>query len=627
MTTKHGLYINGHGNTNPEVFCFVPPLFTEVAMAENYGRLLKDMRCKYSKQPVFTMINDVNVSLVGQLHMLLSDNTAALGFPVMSHTGIAIVSKASQPSVSWSTKLENANIFDFFTEGSTRQMAYILRYLDMRINPVTGDITASTSYPPELYDLQIDTIEPDEVPAELNKLMALRHKKQPETISTKDLQVADQYLKANPTSQTTPEGSYNMRIFKRLAYIGYVNEQFLKAIGIKPDNMFADIYKYLLPDYLAEHADKLLVDKVIHINTDPKTSPKFLDYLHTNKYTVGISCILNQLKANLIEARLMESTNKPQFKLWCSTCRSLASVDERKSKYNTIKSIFEPRESVPKSVRQFAMDNTRELRPEGAEKFSGVLSPHIVITNILYPCFLYCMESEACDLLPEFTDEIHELFQYIIVNLPLYTLNKPSVMRFIELVTPNLVDAMITSVIWSSSEPIKYTSLLTAAFTTLASPYYKYTVEDIILVYGVVIYNMPTYLDFSSASYRTASDIHPHEYQSPHATTVANTNETTYGTIWNLPNNSHTQSSDNNTWLEPVMSKKQRKYLAKQLRRTKRQLNIPSGKRTELSGNNLIKIATATILKGKYPYLTQTIRKNPEKYIPRMFHMVTRFNV
>jgi hypothetical protein len=460
--------------------------------------------------------------------------------------------------------------------------------------------------------------------------MELRHKLS-DSISPKDTQAVDTYFKSRPIDNppNTPEANRHIKTRQRSLYIGYVNEQFLKAIDIKPNNINTDIYKYLFTDYLAEHADKLLLNKVLHVDTNSKTTSKLHEFLHTNKYETGLSTILNQLKANLVESRLMEPNAHTPFKLWCSTCRSIVSAGERKGKYNTIESVFNPKDTTPKSVRQFALDNIRELAPVGEkEQFRGILSPHIVISNILYPCFLYSMDPETCDMLPEFTDEIRKLFYYMIANLPLYTLDKPSVLRFIELVTSELVDTMVTSIVWTS-EQLTYTTLLTASFNTLTHPNYKYTVEDIILVYGVVIYNMPTYIDLTSASYRTAANIHPSEYRQPTLNHNAKNNntQTPYGTIWNLPNNSQSGPKTNNTWLEPVMSKKQRKLLAKESRRTKRQLNIPFVKRKELTSDRIIKIASAIIIKGKYPYLTQTVKHKPKIYIPRLFQLVTRFNV
>lgn len=287
---------------------------------------------------------------------------------------------------------------------------------------------------------------------------------------------------------------------------------------------------------------------------------------------------------------------------------------------------------MPKSVRQFALNNTRELAPVGKkEQFRGILSPHIVISNILYPCFLYCMDPDTCDLLPEFTDEIRELFKYMITHLPFYTLDKPSVLRFIELVTAILVDTMTTSIIWTSDQ-VTYTGLLTTAFNTLTHPNYKYTVEDIILIYGVVIYNMPTYLDLGSASYRTSANIHPQEYRQHTLNThnTKNNNTALHGTIWNLPNNSHSGPKTNNTWLEPVMSKKQRKYLVKESRRTKRQLNIQPVKSDLSSRDTLIKLASDILIKqggNTYPYLTNTVKTKPKTHIPHLFQMVTRFEV
>ncbi len=628
MANKHGLYMVGHGTTKSDVFCFLPPLFTEIAMAENYGRVLTNMRCKYSKQPVFSMINDINLNLIGQVITKKSKATF-IEFPDMQHTGIAIIDAKNNPDVSWSVKLEKDNIFKYFIGKDTT--AYILSYMNLSFNTKNGEISGSIFYPPELYNLPLANF----THAELNKLIETDVSEEG-SISTIDVRQAEQYMDAIPSaSQNTSADNPHVNCIKRLCYIGYINSQFLKLLGIEAVDPVNDIYNYLSTDYLAMHANKLLLDNVLHVDVAEQTTPKLRKFLHKNKYEAGISVILNQLKANLIESRLMKSSTKKSFKLWSASCRPIATVEERRSKYNTIKSIFEPQENTPKSLQQFALDNTRELRPDGEEMFKGILSPHIVITNILYPCFLYCMDPDTCDLLPEFTDEIRGLFQYMIVNLPLYTLNKPSVLRFIELVTPKLVDAILTSIIGSSSEQVRYARLFASAFTTLTGPAYKYTAEDIILVYGVVIYNLPTYLDLSSASYRTASNIHPREYKTPHTNVVANNTETTdkstphnvYGTIWNLPNNSSSGQPTDNARVAHITSKKQRKHLAKQSLRTKRVFSKTQDARQPLSGYNLIKIATATMLSGKYPYLTHTVRTNPEKYIPRMFQMVTRINV
>jgi hypothetical protein len=628
----HGLYINGHGKTISDTFCFLPPLFTEIAFGENYGRLLRNMQCKHSKQPVFAMINDINVNLIGLINMLLSDNTLAIGFPEISHSGVAIVSKASRPDVSWSLKLKTDNIFDFFTEEDekTRDMAIILRWLNMRVNSETGDITATAKFPYGLYNLNSDELKVDK----LTKLMDVRHKSIGD-ISPKHIQEAGDFLDANPGHNTYEAAPY-MNAVKRSLYIGLVNEKFLEAVGIKPENIIADIYKYLSSDYLAEHADKLLVQKVLHVDVGQKTTPRFLDYLHANKYVSGITGILYHLKGRLIEARLKEPYVRAPFKLWASMCRSLESTNDRRTVYQTIESVFESRENKPKSLKQFANNNTRELQPVETEKFRGLLSPHIVITNILYPCFLYCMDPESCDILPEFTDEIRQLFEYMVASLPLYALNKVKVLRFIELVTPTVVDSMVTSVIWSSVNPDDevmntYSRLFTAAFNTLNSAPYYYKLEDIILTYGVVVYNMPTYIDLSAAIYRSPENIHPREYRrSSHADTQEVNLQESVGSIWNLPNNNlQTKGHDDNAWLEPVMSKKLSRRINKQSKRSKKALNTATreSSKRELSGDDLVRVASEVLANGKFHCLIQSVHRNPPKAINRLFEMAMRFDV
>jgi len=629
-SNKHGLYICGHGETITDVFCFIPPMFTEIAMAENYGRLLRNMECKYSKQPVFSMINDINIKFIGLTHRQLSDDSVAIFFPEMSHTGIAIRDLKHSPNIDWSTKFIKANLFDYFIKDDlpkTTQYANILRHLNMNVDVDTKVITASTRYPLPLYDVELAEFGG----SKMNKLIHKPHKLS-DTISPIDLQAANDYIIAHD-GNTSNISQEHIRTIKRVLYICYINGEFLHSIGIETEHLLDDVYKYLSNDYLAKHADKLLLNKILHIDVDQSTtSDKFTSFLLENKCEANVSTLLNQLKANLVESRLMESNIRSPFKLWCSTCRGITPVDERKSKYNTIKSIFEPHDNVPKSVRQFALDNTRELAPIGEkEQFRGILSPHIVISNILYPCFLYCMDPDTCDLLPEFTDEIRGLFRYMITNLPLYTLDKPTVLRFIELVTAKFVDSMVTSIAWSI-EQVTYTGLLTSAFNTLTLPDYKYTIEDIILVYGIVIYNMPTYLDLASPSYRTAANIHPHEYhiQTHNTHNSENSSMQPYGTIWNLPDNSQSSPKTNNTWLEPVMSKKQRKLLAKESRRTKRLLNIQPAKSDLSPRNTLIKLASDILIKhggNIYPYLTNTVKTKPKTHILRLFQMVTRFDV
>ncbi len=642
-TPVHGLYINGHGKTLSNTFCFLPPLFTEIAMAENYGRILYGMRCKYSKQPVFAMINDIHVNLIGQLNMLLSDNTTALGFPVMSHTGIAIVNKQNTPDIKWSTSIIKDNLFDFFVDDSRRVIptavktpAYVLRKLDMRLNTQTGDIMADIRVPRDLYTASADDLSPEL----FDKLMEQKHNVT-DSFSPSLIQEAGAFFEkyrsrlTNVNFKQTPEFRHYEGAINRLMYIGYVNRKFLEAVGIKSEDMLGDVHKYLMTDYLAKHAHKLILHKVLHIDIEPADSSQFIDYLHSEKYQIGLSTILNKLKSSIIESRLMESSYSKPFKMWCSTCRGLEPIDERRAAYKSIESVFQSRENMPKSVREFAVDNTRELGPAGEEKFRGLLSPHIVITNILYPCFLYSMDPDTCDLLPEFTPEHIQLFEYMIANLPLYTLDKAKVLRFIELVTPHVVDSMVTSLIWSSVNPgddsmETYSRIFLSAFNTLTHKPYNYTVEDIVLVYGVVIYNMPTYIDLSAAVYRSPANIHPSEYGSSRADPPETNIRESVGSIWNLPNNNRqTRNQGDNARLEPVMSKKLRRHTNKQARRSKKRLNIVTRESSnrELSGDDLVKVASDELLNGKYLYLTETVKKKPDLYIERLFGMVTRFHV
>lgn len=644
-TPVHGLYVNGHGKTLSNTLCFLPPLFTEIAMAENYGRILYGMRCKYSKQPVFAMINDIHVNLIGQLNMLLSDNTTAVGFPVMSHTGIAIVNKQNTPDIKWSTSIIKDNLFDFFVDDSRRVIptavktpAYVLRKLDMRLNTQTGDIMADIRVPRDLYTASADDLSPEL----FDKLMEQKHNVT-DSFSPSLIQEAGAFFEKNMSKITkdhkfkqTPEFRHYEGAINRLMYISYVNRKFLEAVGIKSEDMLGDVHKYLMTDYLAEHAHKLILHKVLHIDIEPADSSQFIDYLHSEKYQIGLSTILNKLKSSIIESRLMESSYSKPFKMWCSTCRGLEPIDERRAAYKSIESVFQSRENMPKSVREFAVDNTRELGPAGEEKFRGLLSPHIVITNILYPCFLYSMDPDTCDLLPEFTPEHIQLFEYMIANLPLYTLDKAKVLRFIELVTPHVVDSMVTSLIWSSVNPgddsmETYSRIFSLAFNTLTHKPYNYTVEDIVLVYGVVIYNMPTYIDLSAAIYRTPVNIHPREYGSSRANTLDVNMPDLPGSIWNLPNNNQqTKTHDANAWLEPVMSKKLSRRTVKLSKRSKKTLNSVLNTapiRGQLTSTEMARLAIDVLLHGKYTYLTLTVRRNPALYVNKLFDMVTRFNV
>ena len=644
--SAHGLYILGHGITNPKELCFLPPLFTEIAMAENYGQILRSKSFKYSKQPVFSMINDIQIDLVGvptKVHRYSDGEIEkkTLSFPEMSHTGISIVSKTSKPDASWSKKVRKSNVFDFFTKGDTKLMANVLRNMDLELNNNTKEITATIKYPQELHDLP--KLNYSQYLAMLNTLMTAKHEIKDSISSIVVKKLIPQNI--SPHGQTTSEEIYNINTEKRMQYIGMVNKLFLQTIGIsivKPSAVINAVYKYLDARYLGEHADKLLLHKVIHVDVDPTTTPHFLDYLNKNKYKTNISGILGRLKADLIEARLMESTSHATFKMWSASCRGLEPVEKRMLVYSTLKSVREPHENKPKALRQFADDNTREPKQGERDKFRGLLSPHIIITHVLYPCFLYAMDSDACHILPEFTDEIRGLFTYMIRKLPSYSLNKPLVLRFIELVTPKLIEEMVNSVIWSipnldSSIRDLYAQLFKEAFNTLTKAPYNYTIEDIILVFGVVIYNMPTYVDLHAETFKTPLNIHPSEYQPQQQPTISkanNNNVTMYGSIWDLPNshNSPNHSTVANakkyTRLNSVMSRKTRKRVNTTSRRSHKKINnTPLGPGLALDGNDLIKLSKLIMSTGKYPYLTRTVKSNPLTYIPRMFQLVTRFDV
>ena len=80
----------------------------------------------------------------------------------------------------------------------------------------------------------------------------------------------------------------------------------------------------------------------------------------------------------------------------------------------------------------------------------------------------------------------------------------------------------------------------------------------------------------------------------------------------------------------PTVPKKLRRHVNKQARRSKKTLNIiPAGKTTirELSGDDLVKVASDVLLNGKYQYLTRIVKKKPEIYIMRLFHLTMRFDV
>lgn len=143
-----------------------------------------------------------------------------------------------------------------------------------------------------------------------------------DTISPIDLQAANDYIIAHD-GNTSNISQEHIRTIKRVLYICYINGEFLHSIGIETEHLLDDIYKYLSNDYLAKHADKLLLHKILHVDVADTTSAKFTQFLLKNKCEANISTLLNQVKANLVESRLMESNVRSPFKLWCSTCRGV----------------------------------------------------------------------------------------------------------------------------------------------------------------------------------------------------------------------------------------------------------------------------------------------------------------
>ncbi len=111
------VYIKGHGTTNAEYLCFLPPIFTKISMAENYGKTLvtnvkNPSACKQVKETVFGLINDILVSFIGSLVTLdeTYDNNLTLNL-LFQNTGIILQDKRKQFDNGW---INDMNIYGLF---------------------------------------------------------------------------------------------------------------------------------------------------------------------------------------------------------------------------------------------------------------------------------------------------------------------------------------------------------------------------------------------------------------------------------------------------------------------------------------------------------------------------------
>lgn len=591
METEYGLYINGHGTTDPDTLCFIPSIFNEITMAENYGKQLVNDVCNYNYVPVYALLNNPSISFIGnKLSKHRKTGILEANYFEYNKTNIVLCNdETSRELLKSLIDTEFHNLFDLQRSAHmTSNEIEIIDYLRQLKVVFTG-----VSVPPVIFVPMLDN---KGIPLDIKIPIIFEY-----TANKNNDFKGPSLVDYNPSVNNTIKKKHIKLLTNNLSFklAEAALLEFYKIMKLPIEDETNILINFSNPHTIIKFAKQLLKDKVIFMHVPNDTFDLFAA-LEANHYKFKLSQILNLLKRELIESRLNNPLDT-KFKLKCIACRSISNQAKRKVSYKKMKdnipNIFDvSKESrVPKSIKMYKQANLAiNITNVAMEGFQGFISPNITIHNIILPCFLYAMYTDnehTVNLKSTYIDLINGFLNYELQKSDALTLSYELDSKTLTLIINSLV-AQFADL--ESPEQI-IENMFSVAFETLTRTF-AYKVEDVIIIFGKIIKEFNTYIDIPSGVFRTFSNISPHEYEKA-----------------NIP------SSANVSYKRPNTNKPGK--------RTHKKLNLPMrslkpSADKPLTNEDIIHIAIHLLSSRKYPFLSPMIESDPDKYIPVLFDML-----
>lgn len=581
---KYGLNIHAHGETSADTLCFLPPIFTKIIMAENYGKLVVNKQCNYNTIPTYAILNNPMFSFIGFLEF-------ASPIKGGSFTDIATYQKTGiflchdKPSSDKYTNYIDTNNHNIFTiqknDTHDSKINRLLDYLSCITIHIKEQVTPQVLVPG--IDYKSDTKKHD------CNLIEFAYKTD-----------SKEYKGLYEFKALGDSDAYYSILAIKLANKG-INDFYTAFNLTKPTNnreLKNILFQFSNIQTIITYADKLLFNKVIG-GYVPKTANEsqqdILTILKKSTYYLDLAKILATLKCELIESRLKHKLDTP-FTLRCIACRGIESHVKRIQPYKNIVSqpqyanIFNPARKVAKSTKHYTQGNTaNSVNNMTSRGFKGYLKPNIVIHEVLYPLFLYVINPEST----VFSEHISSnVMNYLINGLANYGVKKSSVLIVLHQITSYVISDVVDELNTKFGQEISPNrAMFEAAFNNLISVY-AYTVEDIIITFGPIIKQFNKYVQINQGIFRTFSNLAPEEYKNNMANSPANKTK-----------KQNNKGSKDNKSHKKIKSAKVSKPLYSEMLRDNQGLAI-------------------SILSDKANYLSKMVKDNKEIYLPILFDMV-----
>jgi hypothetical protein len=583
---QYGLNIHAHGSTEPKSLCFIPPIFTKVIMAENYGKMVVNKQCHYTTIPTNAFLNNPAFSFIGFLEFTSPIKGGSFtDLTIYQKTGIFLCH--DKPSANKYTNYIDANNHNIFAIQKTdTQDSNINRLLDY-LSCLTINIKEYVT--PQIFVPGID-YKTEQIKHVCN-LIEIAYKTD-----------SDEYKGLEELKTLGDIDARYSLMAIRLANKG-MNDFYTAFNLTKPTNeseLKNILFQFSNIQTIITYANKLLFNKVIG-GYVPKTSngshQNILSILKKSTYYLDLAKILATLKCELIESRLKHKLDTP-FTLRCIACRGIESQDTRIQPYKNIVSqpqyetIFDPSRKVAKSTKHYTLGNTaNSVNNMISGGFEGYLKPNIVIHEVLYPLFLYVINPKSTVFSKHISSDV---MNNLIKSLANYEIEKSNVLIVLHQISSNVISDVVDELNAKfGQEKSPNHAMFEDAFKNLITMY-SYTVEDIIITFGLIIKNFNDYIQINQGVFRTFSSLAPEEYAN------------------NIPNSPVSKTSK---------TSKNRKGINK-ANKAKTIKGVKPTKPTYsemLMGNKGLAIS---ILSGKSNYLSKMVKDNKSTYLPLLFDMV-----
>lgn len=577
---EYGLNIHAHGSTSHDTLCFIPPIFTNVIMAEKYGRSVVNFACKYTNIGAYTMLNSPTYNFMGRRLYLDRDKLLKTDYLSYFKTGIFMCyNNESYRYYKSHNFYTYENIFNMNLLPNNKELADYMSKIKTAFIIDVDDLEVSI---PKIIDGKV-TNEYIQMPiydlATLKLNNSDTNSQDAEIIKTKSALFAiDKFIKF--------KNLVNLPIKDDIKYKGYNNIVYVLC----HPNMITYFTKLLLSKCMLSNIPK----QANEVKQD------MINFLQTNNYSVLLPNILSILKCELIESRLKHKLSIP-FELMSFACRSIKPSDTRLKPYQNIVSqpqyanIFNPTKKVAKSTTKYTDGNTANSVND-MEKigFEGFLKPSIVIHEALYPLFLYVINPESIVFGKNISSDV---MNNLINGLAKYEINKSNIIIVLYQISSQIISDVIEELNSKfGQEKMPNRAMFEAAFNNLITMY-SYTVEDIIITFGPIIKHFNNYMQINQGVFRTFSNLDSDEY--PPNTPKSPANNTKKQNNTGKANDSKSRAKSH----KKLKSAKQAKPSYSDI----------------LMGNQGLAI---NILSQKANYLSSMVSGDKAKYLPILFDMV-----